>query len=135
MALKNNSSPLFLFNGKSLPSNPSKGYLEKNEQLVEGTRNVRGQSIAQPINRRIKKFENIVFPILSLEDYNWLKKEVANFEVLVTYYDTDKMAVAVDRFYFGDMEGTPIEWDNNFRPVQKPTKFKDVKVNIIDMGY
>lgn len=133
--LKNNSSPLFLFNGESLPSNPSVGYLEKSEQLVEGTRNVRAQTIAQPINRRIKKFDNLVFPTLTLEDYNWLQKKVANFEVLLTYFNTEKMSVTVDRFYFGDMEGTPSKWDNNFKPVQKPIEFKDVKVNIIDMGY
>lgn len=135
MALKNNSSPLFLFNGESLPSNPSIGYLEENEQLVEGTRNTNGRSIAQPVNRRINKFSNLVFPELSLEDYNWLKKKVANFEVLLTYYDTEEMEVLVRRFYFGNLTGTPTEWDRSFRPVQKPTKFKDVKVNIIDMGY
>lgn len=132
--LKKGKNPLFLFNGESLPGNPSVGYLEENEQLVEGTRNVRGQTIAQPINRRISKFSNLVFPELSLLDYNWLKKNVAKFEVLLTYYDTDELDIAVRRFYFGNLSGTPIEWEN-YQTIQKPTKFKDVKVNIIDMGY
>lgn len=133
--LKNNSSPLFLFDGKSLPSNPAKGYLEENEQMVQGTRNARAQTIAQPINRRINKFSNLVFPFLSLEDYNWLKKNVANFEVPLTYFDTDEMDVVTRRFYFGNLSATPIKWDSSFTPVQKPIEFKDVKVNIIDMGY
>ncbi len=133
--LKNNSSPLFLFNGEALPSNPSVGYLQKSEQMVEGTRNARAQTIAQPINRRIRKFDSLVFPILSLEDYHWLETKVANFEVLLTYYDTEEMNVIVRRFYFGDLNGEPIEWDNSYKPVQRPTKFKNVKVNIIDMGY
>lgn len=130
-----NSSPLFLFNGEVPPSNPSRGYLEKTEQLVEGTRNARGQTIAQPINRRIRKFDNLTYPKLSIEDYNWLQKKVANFEVLLTYFDSEEMRVVVRRFYFGDLTGTPIKWDNNSVPVQTPLEYKDVKINIIDMGY
>lgn len=133
--MKNNSSPLFLFNGESIPSNPSIGYLEENEQLVEGTRNTNGKTIAQPVNRRINKFSNLVFPKLSLEDVNWLKKKVANFEVLLTYYDSEELDVVVRRFYFGNLSATPSKWDNSFKPVQKPIEYKDVKVNIIDMGY
>lgn len=132
--IKKGKNPLFLFNGEALPSNPQVGYLEENEQLVKGTRNVRGQTIAQPINRRINKFNNIVFPELSLIDYNWLKNKVANFEVLLTYYDSDELNVIVRRFYFGNLSGTPVEWEN-YQVVQKPTKYRDVKVNIIDMGY
>ena len=132
--IKKGKNPLFLFNGESLPSNPQVGYLEENEQLVKGTRNVRGQTIAQPINRRINKFSNLVFPELSLEDYNWLKNKVANFEVLLTYYDSDILDVKVSRFYFGNLSGTPVEWEN-YQTIQKPTKYRDVKVNIIDMGY
>ena len=132
--IKKGKNPLFLFNGEALPSNPQVGYLEENEQLVKGTRNVRGQTIAQPINRRINKFNNIVFPELSLIDYNWLKNKVANFEVLLTYYDSDELDVIVRRFYFGNLSGTPVEWEN-YQVVQKPTKYRDVKVNIIDMGY
>lgn len=132
--IKKGKNPLFLFNGEALPSNPQVGYLEENEQLVKGTRNVRGQTIAQPINRRINKFNNIVFPELSLIDYNWLKNKVANFEVLLTYYDSDELDVKVSRFYFGNLSGTPVEWEN-YQTIQKPTKYRDVKVNIIDMGY
>lgn len=132
--IKKGKNPLFLFNGEALPSNPQVGYLEENEQLVKGTRNVRGQTIAQPINRRINKFSNLVFPELSLEDYNWLKNKVANFEVLLTYYDSDILDVKVSRFYFGNLSGTPVEWEN-YQTIQKPTKYRDVKVNIIDMGY
>lgn len=132
--IKTGKNPLFLFNGESIPSNPQVGYLEENEQLVDGTRNTRGQTIAQPINRRINKFSNLVFPELSLTDYNWLKTKVANFEVLLTYFDTEEMDVIVRRFYFGNLSGKPVEWEN-CQSVQKPTKFRDVKVNIIDMGY
>ncbi len=132
--LKKGKNPLFLFNGEALPGNPSVGYLEENEQMVEGTRNARAQTIAQPVNRRIVKFSNLVFPFLDLIDYHWLRDNVENFEVLLTYFDSEEMDAIVRRFYFGNMTGTPIEWEN-YQGVQKPTKYKDVKINIIDMGY
>jgi hypothetical protein len=56
--IKKGKNPLFLFNGEALPSNPQVGYLEENEQLVKGTRNTRGQTIAQPINRRSLSYFN-----------------------------------------------------------------------------
>lgn len=129
------AKPLFLFNGKALPGNPSKGYLEENEQLVKGTRNMLGQTVSQKINRRICKFSSLSFPFLSLQDYNWLKRNVENFEVDLTYYDTLELKVITRKFYFGNLTGTPCEWDNESEIVQKPIKFKDVKVNIVDMGY
>ncbi len=128
-------SPLFLFNGEAIPSNPSGGYLEESEQLVEGTRNARGQTIAQPINRRINKFNDIAFPVLTLSQVNWLKKKVANFEVDLTYYDDEKLDVITRKFYFGNLTATPYKWDHTHKPVAKPTHYKNVKVNIIDMGY
>ena len=63
-----------------------------------------------------------------------MKNKVANFEVLLTYYDSDILDVKVSRFYFGNLSGTPVEWEN-YQTIQKPTKYRDVKVNIIDMGY
>lgn len=132
---RTNSSPLFLFDGVAIPFNPSVGYLEENEQLVDGTRNANGKTIAQPVNRRINKFSDIVFPILTRQQVHWLKKKVANFEVNVTYYDVEEDDVITRKFYFGDLSATPFEWDNSFSPVARPSKYKDVKVNIIDMGY
>jgi hypothetical protein len=63
-----------------------------------------------------------------------LKKRVANFEVLLTYYDSDELDVVIRRFYFGNLSGEPSKWEN-YQSVQKPIEYKNVKVNIIDMGY
>jgi len=43
-------------------NNPAIGYQEKSEQLVRSTRNAKGQVVAQKINRRINKFENLYWP-------------------------------------------------------------------------
>ena len=128
-------SPLFLFDGEAMPFDVEIGYLEESEQMVEGTRTANAKTVAQPINRRLNKFSGLVFPKLSLEGVNWLKQKVANFEVLLTYYDSEANDVLVRRCYFGDLSATPCEWDTTYIPVAKPIMYKDVKVNIIDMGY
>ena len=40
-------------------NNPAIGYVEKSEQLVKSTRNAKGQVVAQTVNRRLNKFENL----------------------------------------------------------------------------
>ena len=130
-----NGSPLFLFNGSAIPDNPQAGYLEESEQLVEGTRNAKGRTVAQPINRRINKFSDIVFPMLTLAQVKWLKQKVANFKVDLTYYDSEEDKIVTRKFYFGDLSAQPFKWDTNHATVAKPTHYKNVKINIIDMGY
>ena len=39
------------------------------------------------------------------------------------------------KFYFGDLSAQPYKWDTNHTTVAKPTHYKNVKINIIDMGY
>lgn len=125
---------LFKFNGEAIPGNPGRGYLEKSEQLVKSTRNANGQVIAQKINRRINKFDSLRWPVLTRAQVVWLKKKVANFTVNVTYYDSEVDGVITRKFYFGDLSAEPFEWDNSGQ-ISIPTRYKDVSVNIIDMGY
>ena len=144
---------LLLFDGEALPPgpsngyafarNPKPGYVERSEQLVNSTRNANGEVIAQKINRRLHKFDELTFPYLSREQVCWLKRKVENFYVDVTYWDSEADGVITRKFYFGDMSATPCDWDReNGAPttvsnysVMVPTFYKDVKVNIIDMGY
>ena len=46
-------------------NNPAIGYNEQSEQLVKTTRNAKGQVVAQTINRRLNKFENLYWPYMS----------------------------------------------------------------------
>ncbi len=141
--------PLFTFDGEKMPEpdqpdcswgNPGRGYLEKSEQLVRSTRNAYGQVIAQKINRRLRKFDSLNWPILTANQVHWLKQKVANFEVKLGYYDIEDDAWVTRRFYFGDMECEPIEWEAidagpfaSQRYYKRPTVYRNVKVNIIDM--
>lgn len=152
-------APLFLINGKQMPyanptdwaeapdgskricvANPAQGYQEKSEQLVRSTRNANGQVISQKINRRLNKFDSLSWPILTREQVNWLKKEIAKFECKLTYWDSENEAWITRRYYWGDFEATPFEWETvklkgtDFY-FKRPKAYKDVKCNLIDMGY
>ena len=122
-------------NGYARAQNPARGYKELSEQIVTTTRNANGQVIAEKRNRRMNKFDSLKWPYLSREQVTWLKQKIANFEVRLTYYDSEAGAVIYDRrFYFGDFSAEPVEWDRD-GDIMIPTFYKDVSVNLIDMGY
>lgn len=147
--------PLFYFDGEKMPAieegmydpmnnipdtgNPAQGYLMKTEQLVRSTRNANGEVVSQKINRRLLKFDSLKWPILSRRQVVWLKQKVANFAVNVTYYDDEVDNIITRKFYFGDMSAEPFRWESisidggQTKYIKRPTMYKDVSVNIIDM--
>lgn len=156
----NTHAPLFLINGEKMPyiypndwvvvdgvrytcmANPAPDYQEKSEQLVKSTRNALGQVVAQTVNRRINKFENLKWPYLSREQVTWLKKQIAKFECKLSYFDDEEGIWITRQYYWGDFSATPCEWemiklDPFVYPFfyKRPTRYKDVSVNLIDMGY
>lgn len=161
IAFKENPfAPLILINGKKFPfmdpngniftdnykgteyisiNNPARDYVEKSEQLVRSTRNANGRVIAQPINRRLNKFDSLRWPYLSRASVNWLKKEIAKFECRLTYWDDEEEGWITRDYYWGDFSATPCEWEmvkleNQDFYFKRPTWYKDVQCNLIDMG-
>ena len=154
-------APLFLINGEQMPfivptdwayapdgskhicvANPARDYSIKTEQLVRSTRNANGQVIAHPINRRLNKFDNLKWPYLSREQVNWLRKQIAKFECKLSYYDDEVDAWITRKYYWGDFSATPYEWETiDAGPFhiphyyKRPIRYKDVQVNLIDMGF
>lgn len=125
-------------------NNPAIGYVEKSEQLVRSTRNANGQVIAQKINRRLNKFDNLYWPYLSRKSVKWLKQQIAKFDCTLTYWDDESETLITREYYWGDFEATPCEWETvrvgNYpdgRPMhyKRPIWYKDVKCNLIDKGY
>ena len=154
----NPHAPLFLINGEKMPfikpedwveingikylctANPAQEYQEKSEQLVKSTRNALGQVVAQPINRRLNKFENLKWPYLSREQVTWLKKQIAKFECKLTYFDDEVGEWITRRYYWGDFSATPCDWEMKALAAfpyyyKRPSRYKDISVNLIDMGY
>lgn len=119
-------------------NNPAIGYVEQSEQLVKSTRNARGQVVSQKINRRLNKFDSLTWPYLSRCSINWLKKEIAKFECVLSYWDDEVDGFVKRRYYWGDFEATPCEWELinvGGTYLKRPIWYKDVKCNLIDMGY
>lgn len=154
-------APLFLINGKQMPyieptdyveiiqdgvlvrrlctANPAREYQEKSEQLVRSTRNADGEVIAETINRRLNKFDSLKWPYLARHQVTWLKKEIAKFYCDLSYYDTEVDGWITRKYYWGDFSATPCEWEvvrhnNSSFYYKRPTKYKDVSVNLIDTG-
>lgn len=127
-------------------NNPAIGYNELSEQLVKTTRDANGRVIAQKVNRRLNKFDNLYWPYMSRVNLMELKKEIAKFECKLSYWDDELNVWKTRRYYWGDFSATPCEWetvrlegqrDKQGRPIyiKRPIWYKDVKCNLIDMGY
>jgi hypothetical protein len=135
-------SEYYPYDGKyyNTVNNPAIGYNEQSEQLVKSTRNAKGEVVAQTVNRRLNKFDNLYWPYLSRVNVNELKKEIAKFECRLTYYDDEADAFVTRRYYWGDFSATPCEWETVYitsigKYMKRPIWYKDVKCNLIDMGY
>ena len=147
------SAPLFLINGSRFLSNeggkfsrenesgavnnPGRDYVEKTEQLVKSTRNAEGETIAQVVNRRLRKFDNLTWPYLSAESVTWLQQQIASFTCKLTYWDSQVGGFITREYYWGDFEATPCEWEVAYGPggaMKKPSRYMNVKCNLIDKG-
>ena len=158
----NSFAPLFFINGKEFKlqdnegnyyyteddqgrryntvGNPAMNYNEQSEQLVRSTRNAKGQVVAETINRRLNKFENLTWPYLSRYSVNWLKNEIKKFTCELSYWDDEKNEFITRKYYWGDFSATPCKWETVWDEARqiyykRPTWYKDVKCNLIDMGY
>ena len=119
-------------------NNPIIGYTEQSEQLVKSTRNAKGQVVSQVVNRRLNKFDNLTWPYLSRYSVQWLKNEIKKFYCDLSYWDDEVGAFVTRKYYWGDFEATPCEWEtvwNASRGIyyKRPIWYKDVKCNLVDM--
>lgn len=125
-------------------NNPAIGYNELSEQLVKSTRNAEGKVVAQIVNRRLNKFDNLYWPYMSRVNLTELKQEIKKFYCDISYWDDEADSYITRKYYWGDFSATPCEWetvrlegqtDSLGRPIyfKRPIWYKDVKCNLIDM--
>ena len=127
--------PLFLINGTPPPGNVKYGYTEDTEQLVKSQRNSKGEVVAEKVGSRLMKFNNLEWPYLEREGYEWLQSQIENFYCNLTYYDARRGGVVTRQFYWGDFSAEPFEFDrDDYRGVLIPKSYINVKVNLIDCG-
>lgn len=134
-------APLMWIDGEPFPF-PSRDFKFVSSQLVSGGRNENGVVTIQKINRRMAKFDSLVFPYLSATEWRFIRQKIEQMVVNITYYDDYEDRVLTRKFYFGDssaqiweLDGATYDTENyTTMVVQKPKSYINCTVNIIDMG-
>ena len=125
--------PLLKINGQYPPKNVKYGYTEDTEQLVRQQRNSQGIVVADVIGRRLVKFNNLEWPHMTREEFEWLQNQIAEFYCDLYYYDTREGKFISRQFYWGDVSAEPWKFDRS-GSLLIPTEYINVKVNLIDCG-
>jgi len=152
--------PLFLINKMIPPDNVKYGYTEDTEQLVKSQRNSKGVVVSQKVGeaydgstgKRLLKFNNLEWPLLSRSDYRWLQEQIEKFYCYITFWDARagykpisgndySQGVMTDggfvtkKFYWGDFSAEPWEFERDTDDgLLVPNWYINVKVNLIDCG-
>ena len=127
--------PLFLINGQAPPKNVKYGYTEDTEQLVKSQRNSKGVVVSEKVGNRLVKFNDLEWPYMTRDDFEWLQEQVESFYCNLTYYDSRRKRVVTRQFYWGDLSAEPFEFNRNDPSgVLIPESYINVKVNLIDCG-
>lgn len=121
--------PFLTINGVQLPL-PSKGLTEDGEQLVDSARNALGQVVAQKINRRLSKINNLKWAYLTAEEWRAIRTEIEKFEGTLSYYDSLQGRIT-RKVYWGNSSAEI----NTIDEYGNVTSYINCTCNLIDMGY
>ena len=118
-------------NGITLPY-PSRGLTNQRQQFVDSGRNAKGQVVAQKINRRILKIDNLQWSHLTASQWRTIQEQIELFEGELEYWDNLSGTFKTIRVYWGDEEAEV--WKIN-PATGEVLEYVNCKCNIIDMGY
>lgn len=118
-------------NGVALPM-PSRGLNVEREQIVDSGRNANAQVVAQKINRRLIKFNELVWAHLTAQQWHDILVEIEKFEGELYYWDNLSQSFKTIRVYWGNSSETI--WKINPQ-TGEVLEYVDCRCNIIDMGY
>ena len=121
----------FRINGEVVPY-PAVGLKFSRQQLVDSQRNAKGEVVAQKVNRRMGKFEPLVWKHLTASEWRKIQKLVDSFIVMVEYWDNPSGSFKSRAFYFGDESAQILKIDVDTGEV---LEYYDCTVNLIDCGY
>lgn len=117
-------------NGKELPY-PSTGLQVQRQQLVDSKRNAMGEVVAQKINRRLFKFNNLKWSHLTASQWQSILQEIEKFEGELTFYNALTGKMETKKVYWGDATEEVFKIDTNTGAV---LEYINCQCNIIDMG-
>ena len=122
---------IYKINGKTLPT-PAHGLNEQRIQMVDSARNANAKVVAKKIGRRQIKFDSIVWPHLTAQEWHDVLVEIEKFKGNLYFYDTLTMSFKTLKVYWGD--ATADVWKINPK-TGRVLEYVNCKCNIIDMGY
>lgn len=118
-------------NGNTLPY-PSFGLTVQRQQFVDSARNALGQVVAQKINRRIIKFDNLKWNHLTADQWRSILQEIEKFEGTLEFWDNLTGSFITRRIYWGDSSEEVYKINPDTGQV---LEYINCSCNIIDMGY
>ena len=126
---------MLVVNGVTLPT-PANELEFQHQQLVDSGRNALGQVVAQTINRRLTKINNLRWLYLTRKQWELILEQVDAFHATVQYYDPVAGEVVNRKMYWGDASATVLSYerDSNGKPTMIPKDFINCSCNLIDMG-
>lgn len=118
-------------NGVVLPY-PAVGLSISRNQFVDSARNASGKVVAQKINRRINKINNLQWKHLKAEDWRKIQAEIDKFFGELEFWDNPSNSFKTIKVYWGDESSEVFKIDDETGEV---LEYINCKCNIIDMGY
>jgi hypothetical protein len=123
---------VFNSSGTEIPvPTPARGLTYQGQQLVDSARNANGVVVAQKINRRLIKLDNLEWKYLTDDQWHEILVAINGFVGYVEFYDPVSQHRKRMKFYWGDYEATPFMTDPEHGTVKT---WINCKCNIIDMG-
>lgn len=124
------TSKYIAINGHELP--PPKRDIEVIETTaVNAGRNANGVVVGQKIGRNQYKLNGLEWPWLSAEEWSTILTLLEPFYVDVTFVNPRTNSFETIKMYPGDRSAKPYYLDSD---TEKPTYYKECKVNLIDTG-
>lgn len=118
-------------NGVVVPY-PAIGLTVQRQQLVDSARNAQGQVVAQKINRRISKINNLQWKYLTASQWRTIQTEIDKFTGTLEFWDNASNSFKSITVYWGDEEAEPFKINPSTGEV---LSYINCKCNLIDMGY
>lgn len=116
-------------NGYDFPS-PKRGVKPTVATMVNSGRNANGAVVGQRVGRDQYKLDTLEWPWLSAKKWGEMLSVLSSFFVYVTFIDPVSNSPITIKMYPGDRTAEPYWVDGN----EKPTFYRNCKVNLIDCG-
>ena len=125
------SSTLFWINDYAVPA-PARGLTYTMSTNVNAGRNANGEMIGQRVGRDLFKFDNVVWPWMTEQEWGSILDLTKDFYFRVRFQDPMTKVMGQIWCYCGDRTAEPYWMSHEYNRV---LYFRNCKCNIIDAGW